>query len=46
VIKSHFSQQRNLIAQLKNKFGLLAISFSIKSPAAKNEIWQRIQEAM
>ncbi len=44
--KISFSQQRNLIAQLKNKFGLLAISFSIKSPAAKNEIWQRIQEAM
>jgi GTP-binding protein len=44
--KISFSQQRNLIAQLKNKFGLLAISFSIKSPAAKNEIWQRIQEAI
>jgi GTP-binding protein len=44
--KISFSQQRNLIAQLNNKFGLLAISFSIKSPAAKNEIWRRIHEAM
>ena len=43
--KISLSQQRNLIAQLKNNFGLIAISFSIKSPAAKNEIWQRIQEA-
>ncbi len=44
--KITLSQQRNLIAQLKNKFGLLAISFSIKSPAAKDEIWRRIQEAI
>ncbi len=44
--KISFSQQRNLIAQLKNKFGLLAISFSIKSPPAKDEIWRRIQEAV
>lgn len=44
--KISLSQQRNLIAQLKNKFGLLAISFSIKSPAAREEIWRRIHEAI
>jgi GTP-binding protein len=44
--KISFSQQRNQIAQLKNKFGLHAISFSIKSPAGKIEIWKLIKEAM
>lgn len=44
--KISFSQQRNQIAQLKNKFGLHAISFTIKSPAGKIEIWKQIKEAM
>jgi GTP-binding protein len=44
--KISFSQQRNQIAQLKKKFGLHAISFSIKSPAGKIEIWKQIKEAM
>jgi len=44
--KISFSQQRNLIAQFKNKFGLFAISFSIKSPAGKSEIWRQIKEAI
>ncbi len=44
--KISFSQQRDLIAQFKTKFGLLAISFSIKSPAGKSEIWRRIKEAI
>lgn len=44
--KISFSQQRDLIAQFKNNFGLLAITFSIKSPAGKSEIWRRIKEAI
>jgi GTP-binding protein len=44
--KISLSQQRDLIAQLKNKFGLFAISFSIKSPAGKNDIWRQIREAI
>jgi GTP-binding protein EngB required for normal cell division len=44
--KISFSQQRNQIAQLKKKFGLHAISFTIKSPAGKIEIWKQIKEAM
>jgi GTP-binding protein len=44
--KISFSQQRDLIAQFKNKFGLFAISFSIKSPAGKNDIWRQIREAI
>ncbi len=44
--KISLSQQRDLIAQFKNNFGLLAISFSIKSPAGKIEIWRRIHEAI
>lgn len=44
--KISFSQQRNQIAQLKKQFGLHAISFSIKSPAGKIEIWKQIKEAM
>lgn len=44
--KISLSQQRNLIAQFKNKFGLSAISFSIKSPAGKNDIWRQIREAL
>lgn len=44
--KISLSQQRHLIAQLKNNFGLLAISFSIRSPQARDEVWRRIQEAI
>ncbi|HEX7502604.1 MAG TPA: ribosome biogenesis GTP-binding protein YihA/YsxC [Acidobacteriota bacterium] len=44
--KISLSEQRNQIAQLKKKFGLHAISFSIKSPAGKIEIWKQIKEAM
>jgi GTP-binding protein len=44
--KISFSEQKNLNAQLKKKFDLQAISFSIKSQAAKNEIWKYIKEAI
>jgi GTP-binding protein len=44
--KLSLSEQRNQIAQLKQQFGLHAISFSIKSPAGKIEIWKQISEAM
>jgi GTP-binding protein len=44
--KISFSQQKNLIAQFKNKYGLHAIFFSIKSPAGKIEIWKQIKEAI
>ena len=44
--KISFSQQRDLIAQFKNNFGLTVISFSIKSPAGKIEIWRQIKEAI
>ncbi|MCU0276153.1 MAG: ribosome biogenesis GTP-binding protein YihA/YsxC [Acidobacteria bacterium] len=44
--KISFSEQRKLIANLQKQFGLLAIPFSIKSPAGKGEIWKRIQEAI
>ncbi len=44
--KISFSEQRNLIAKLQKQFGLRAISFSIQSPAGKNEIWKQIKEAM
>jgi len=44
--KISLSEQRNLIAKLQKQFGLLAIPFSIKSPAGKDEIWTRIQEAI
>jgi GTP-binding protein len=44
--KLSLSEQRNQIAQFKQKFGLHAISFSIKSPAGKIEIWKQINEAM
>ena len=44
--KISFSQQKDLVTQLHKKFGLLAISFSIKSPSGKKEIWKHINEAM
>ena len=44
--KISFSEQQNLNTQLKTKFGLQAISFSIKSQAGKNEIWKYIKEAI
>ena len=44
--KISLSQQRNLIDQFKNKFGLLAIPFSIRSAAGRDEVWRRIQEAI
>jgi GTP-binding protein len=44
--KISFSQQKNLVTQLQKNFGLHAISFSIKSPTGKNEIWKYINEAM
>lgn len=44
--KISFSEQKKLNAQLKKKFGLLTISFSIKSQAGKNEIWKYINEAI
>jgi len=44
--KISFSQQKNLVTQLHKNFGLHAISFSIKSPTGKNEIWKYINEAM
>lgn len=44
--KISLSQQRNLIAQLKNNFGLLAVPFSILQPAGRDEIWRRIHEAI
>ncbi|MBN2346581.1 MAG: ribosome biogenesis GTP-binding protein YsxC [Candidatus Aminicenantes bacterium] len=44
--KLSLSEQKKLNEQLKNKFGLQAIFFSVKSPEAKNEIWRQIGEAM
>jgi GTP-binding protein len=44
--KIAFSEQKNLSTQLKTKFGLQTISFSIKVQAGKNEIWKYINEAM
>ena len=44
--KISFSEQKNLNTQLKKNFGLQAIFFSIKSQAAKNEVWKYIKEAM
>jgi GTP-binding protein EngB required for normal cell division len=44
--KISLSEQINLNTQLKTKFGLQAISFSIKSQAGKNEIWKYIKEAI
>lgn len=44
--KISFSQQKNLVTQLHKNFGLHAISFSIKSPTGKNEIWKYINEAL
>jgi GTP-binding protein len=40
------SKLRNTIAELHKKFGLCAISFTIQSPAGKNEIWKQIKEAI
>jgi GTP-binding protein len=44
--KLSFSGQKNLATQLQKKFGLRAISFSIKSQTGKNEIWKHIKEAI
>jgi len=44
--KLSFSEQKNLCTQLKTKFGLQVISFSIKSQAGKNEVWKYINEAI
>jgi len=44
--KISFSQQKNLVTQLHEHFGLHAISFSTKSTPGKNEIWKYINEAM
>jgi GTP-binding protein len=44
--KIPFSQQTSLVTQLHKKFGLHAISFSIKSSAGKDDVWKYINEAM
>jgi GTP-binding protein len=44
--KISFSEQKNLVTQLHEKFGLRAIPFSIKSTNGKNEIWKYINEAI
>jgi len=44
--KLSLSEQNNLLAHFKKKFGLHVIFFSIKSPKGKNEIWQQIMEAV
>ncbi len=44
--KISLSEQRKLIVQLQQNFSLNAISFSIQSPAGKNEIWKHIKEAI
>ena len=44
--KISFSEQKNLITQLQKNFGLHVISFSIKSPTGKNDIWKYINEAI
>jgi GTP-binding protein len=44
--KISLSEQKNLNTQLNKNFGLQAIFFSIKSQAAKNEVWKYIKEAM
>lgn len=44
--KISFSEQKNLSTQLKTKFGLQTISFSIKAQAGKNDVWKYINEAI